>query len=122
MRGIAWLKILLQTTFLVVSATVSGQSISGIITGNDGSTILNAMVQVEGTGHGAISDASGYYTIEDVRPGQYNLIFSHLSYETDTVSVSVAPRQSIQLNKQLVYKISALDEVEIIGKTESQEI
>ncbi len=40
------------------------------------SNFTGAKVQVEGTNHFAITDSSGRYTIEDVPPGIYNIVFS----------------------------------------------
>jgi outer membrane cobalamin receptor len=108
-----------------LSSFVSGQTpggISGFVTAPDGKAISSAMVYLMGTSQGAISDSSGYFIIKDIRPGRYTLIFTHLNFRTDSLHTVINKGETVRLDRQLLDKVAALDEIEVIGKTESQEV
>jgi outer membrane receptor protein involved in Fe transport len=96
-------------------------SIAGTIKSFDGKPVVDATINLKHTSYGAVTDTSGYYTVPDVNPGQYTIFFSHLNYEKDSASVVLKAGQEVEVNRQLVEKVSALDEIQITGKTESQE-
>src|SRR5688572_23515011 len=118
------LKIWLLLLGMSLSGHVSAQTgtISGLVKGQDGNAVFSATVHLLETNQWVVSDTSGYYTFNDVRSGKYTIIFTHLNYQTDSSSIVVKKGETVRLNRQLLDEISALDEIEIIGKTESQEV
>ncbi len=75
--------ILLATIFFSISNIFAGETgkISGVITDSQtGETILGANIIIEGTYYGAAADIDGYYFINNVPPGKYNLIVSYVGY------------------------------------------
>lgn len=96
--------------------------LSGQITDPAGQPVFNALVHLKGTTNGAVTDESGHYQIAKAKPGRYTLVFSHINYERDSIAVSLAAGADMEVDRQLVDKISSLDEIEIVGKSASQEI
>ncbi len=122
MQGFLGIKISFLVSFMAFTAILNAQSVSGFLTSSDNEPIFNATVRVPGTSFGSISDASGYYSIGNLQPGSHSLIISHINYTSDTLFIVVESNQDLRINRRLTAKASSLNEVEIIGKTESQEI
>ncbi|MEI7811354.1 MAG: TonB-dependent receptor [Ignavibacteria bacterium] len=60
--------------------------ISGKITdGETGEPLIGASIVVEGTYLGAASDINGYYYINNIPPGKYNLLATSIGYHKQTV-------------------------------------
>ncbi len=56
--------------------------ISGYITDQEtGEPIVGANVIIEGTYLGASADLDGYYSISNIPPGEYRVIFSAVGYQ-----------------------------------------
>ncbi|GAA4271230.1 TonB-dependent receptor [Aquimarina gracilis] len=103
------LKILLIGVFLMVSNTYS-QSVSGVVTGDNGIPVPGVNVIVKGTNNGASTDFDGQYIISDV-PENGTLVFSYLGFQTQ--EIQVAGRKTI--NVSLQPDTQSLDEVVILG-------
>ena len=54
-----------------------------------GETLAGVMVSLEGTEKYVFSDFDGNFTIEDLKPAEYNLTFSLISYEKSEVKVKL---------------------------------
>jgi len=85
---------------------VAGQSISGrVIDGQNDEALVGVTVRLmdgETLKGGAYTDDSGEYTIMPIQPGTYTLIYSYVSYLTDTVKdVTVAAGQDLTLDRVL---------------------
>jgi len=66
-----------------VSATIS---LSGTVMDlNSGETLAGVEVTLEGLDKKAYTDFDGNYTIENLTPGQYNVIASYISYNKSYV-------------------------------------
>jgi outer membrane cobalamin receptor len=118
------LKLWLPALFLALSVSANAQtgSVSGVIAGSDGVAIPGAVVSLKGTKFGASSDGQGAFVLKQVPPGSFTLLISHLNYEPDSVNINVASGKNLDVSRKLVERASSLDEVEVIGKTEAQEI
>ncbi len=56
--------------------------ISGYVTDEEtGEPIVGANVIIEGTYLGASADLDGYYSISNIPPGEYRVIFSAVGYQ-----------------------------------------
>ena len=63
--------------FLSINTLVYAQNntISGFITDKEtGEALIGANVFIQQTGNGMSTDKNGYYVIQDIDPGKYNLI------------------------------------------------
>ena len=79
----------LLTLILSITYLFSYSQVVGKITSDDESSGLPVVnIRVSGTNTGTISDFDGNYKLE-LENGEYDLIFSFISYNTDTVHLSV---------------------------------
>jgi len=92
-------------------------SISGkIVEADTNEPIIGAVVQVEGTSSGAVSDLDGGFTIEGVDAGSYTLRVSSVGYQDFDSSATVADGQTTDLgNLTLALGSVALQGIEIIA-------
>ena len=60
--------------------------VQGVVSDAKGETLIGAMVYVQGTSNGAMTDASGRYTISGVQPNA-TLVASLMGYEEQTTKV-----------------------------------
>lgn len=117
-----WLFMLEMAFSTVALAQTGGGRVSGSLKSADGNPIFNATVQVVPTKFVATSDPSGIYAVSGLPAGSYTIIVTHLNYERDSAVFTISGNESAVLDRVLVDRVSALNEVEVIGKTESQEI
>lgn len=98
---------------------------TGTITGNvsdaeEKSPLESATVRLMQDGTlkgGAYTDATGVYTIANLKPGTYSLIFTYVSYEADTVAdIAVRAGETVEINNSLGFDEG--DVVQIYEKIE----
>ncbi|GAB3525804.1 TonB-dependent receptor [Pontibacter brevis] len=105
-----------RTVLAVRSAVKSNRAVaitvSGRVTGEDGTGLPGVSVALKGTSVGAITDVEGRYTLT-VPDGQENgtLVFSYIGYTTQEVPVN----NRSTINVQLAPDVRALEEVVVIG-------
>lgn len=89
---------------LFSAGKIFSQSIKGkIIDEANSSPLVGATIKIEGTKIGAITDIDGTYTIENVSPGNYNLIISYIGYQDKVIKdVIVKNNQFTMLNVTLI--------------------
>ena len=83
------MKQLLTTLLLVVVTGASAwaqRTITGIISGDDGETLIGATVTVKGTQRGTRTDVNGKYSLE-VPDGANTLVVSYTGYATQEVAI-----------------------------------
>src|SRR5690606_1294992 len=62
-------------------------SISGKVTDSRLNPLPNVNIIISETGRGAATDVEGYFIIENLLPGEYDLEFSFIGYESQTIKV-----------------------------------
>ena len=55
-----------------------------------GETLAGVTVELDGTGKSVFSDFDGNFTFENLKPGEYNLILSLISYEKNETKVDLS--------------------------------
>jgi hypothetical protein len=98
-----------------VSEAADG-GIRGMVTGSDGTPLAYASIYVKQTGTGAATDQSGAYEIA-LPPGNYEIYFQYLGYETHSVLVEVGATFQ-QLNVRLKVQVVELQTVIVHGNKE----
>lgn len=93
-------------------------TIGGTVTSKDNTPIEFATVYLNGTGLGCITDDKGEYEIE-VPKGSYLLKVSSIGYRQKEIIVDIK-NLNLNLNIELEEVVNILDEVEIVGKTDSR--
>ena len=87
--------------FLLSVATLTAQTVSGTVSGADGSALAGANVTVEGTDMGASSNQDGSFTISGLSDGDYTLTASYIGYDAASATVSVSGGQAANVNLTL---------------------
>lgn len=122
MKGLRFLLIFLLSAFIGTQyAAAQGGSIEGNVSdAEEASPLEGATVRLVQDGTlkgGAYTDADGNYLITPVPAGTYDLIFSYVSYEPDTVNdVAVAAGQTVKIDQQM--GLNTQDVVRIYEKVE----
>jgi outer membrane receptor protein involved in Fe transport len=101
-------KFLLLLTLLSSSVLASAQtgSIAGVITDSKtGETIIGANVFIQGTQVGSPTDLDGKFTINNVKPGAYNLVVSFITYKTHII-----PDVVVEANKKTTVTVALLED------------
>jgi iron complex outermembrane receptor protein len=98
-----------------VTAQDCNLSLSGyIIDLHDNSLLENASIRIANTGMYAISDDKGFYKIDDICPGEYKIIVSHINCED--LSRRIKIEKSEKINFPLEHHLESLNEVLIKGE------
>lgn len=95
---------------LSVSAAFAQITVTGTVTGDDGSTLPGVSIRVKGTSVGTTTNETGAFTI-NVPDNSSVLQFSYTGFQQQ--EVAVAGRKSINL--QMLGDVSVLDQVVVIG-------
>jgi len=117
----------LSLLFLLVLPTVlkaqgESSSINGTVKDKNGVAIEMVQIGIKGTNELAFTDKKGNYFIENIKPGSYTLVFMFLGYTTQEKNIILKPGDSAALNTLMEQQSKALNEVEVLGKTQAQEV
>jgi TonB-dependent receptor len=104
---------LLFSALLQLQAQVTG--IKGTIADKTSrETLVGATVVIQGTTQGATSDLDGNFAISPLKPGNYNLVVSYISYKTLIIErVTVKSGEMVMINPELEGNSVALEGVVI---------
>jgi outer membrane cobalamin receptor len=97
-------------------------ALSGQIKNELGETVPGASILIKKTSIGTTSDENGYFSIPGLKPGNYMLEVSAVSFNTISESVTIKAGAMVTLNFRLKENQNNLNEVQVFGKTKSQEI
>ena len=99
--GVA-LAIVLFATVAPAAAQQTSGKLEGTVTDQAGGPLANAQVIVVGTSFGSVSDAKGYYFINNVPVGSYTLRAQFIGYApTEVQNVRILGGQTITQNVKL---------------------
>ena len=97
-------------------ATHAQVNISGrILNDESGEAIANASVYINNTTIGATTNANGEYILKGVRPGSYEIIVSHVSYEMLLHKVDVA-NKDLRFVFRIVSKVKQMRNIVVMTK------
>ena len=92
-------------------------SVSGVVTDSvTGLPVVNLTVFIPNTTMGTTTDQHGEYYLGKISPGDYILMFRHLSYPSLSRPITVKPDGKIILNLVIAEKTKDLAEVRVIGR------
>lgn len=86
-----------------------------------GETLILAHIIMKGTSGGTTTNTSGYYAINDLKPGTYTFIFSYLGYKKYNVLLNLKPNQHLRLDVELKREDVELNEIVVKSKREKEE-
>jgi hypothetical protein len=96
---------------LAQSYTVSGYVADSIT----GETVIGVVVLLKGTYKGTTTDVNGFFRLSGIEKGKQTLMFSHLSYQTKELKVSVEDKDILLPETMLNEKKNTIEEVSIVG-------
>jgi outer membrane receptor protein involved in Fe transport len=114
------MKSILTFTLLTITA-LNGLAGNGKITGHiidktNSEDLIGAGVVIEGTKIGATTDIEGRFSISNINPGNYTIVISYVSYETQKISnVQVEDGKSTTIDIVLSSSENVMDEVDIVA-------
>jgi len=102
--------------FMLSVLTVSAQtgSISGRVLGEDQQNLPGATIVVEETNAGTTTDASGNFSISNLKAGAYTISAHYVGYVTERTTVTVTEGNT-SITFSLKIGTSDLDEVVVVG-------
>ncbi|GAB3760084.1 TonB-dependent receptor [Spirosoma pomorum] len=112
--------LILPLLLLLLTGTAMAQSVRGHITdATTGADLPGVSVLVTGQTVGAITDATGSYTLQ-LEPGTYSLRVSFVGYTTQTIPVQVTSSSTTTADVRLVESLASLNEVVVVGSRSTQ--
>ncbi|MCB0755123.1 MAG: carboxypeptidase-like regulatory domain-containing protein, partial [Flavobacteriales bacterium] len=110
-------KHLLGAFFLLISANVLAQTgtIKGIVTGDDGLSVIGGTVVVKGTTIGASTDFDGNYELKGVPVGEQTIVYSFIGLKTQDKQVTVKEGEATTMDVKLSEDVMLLDQVVVVG-------
>lgn len=92
--------------------SVSDANIGGhVIEAGSGEHMPFCLVKITGTNIATLTDASGHYVFRDLKPGEYTLEASFTGYKTESHTVNLAERQTLEVNFEISPDAFMLDQV-----------
>lgn len=91
--------IFVASTLSSWASVKGGKTISGTVSGADGTPLVGASISLIGTGKGSSTNENGFYRLGNVRAGSYTLRASFLGYKTKELKVDV--NENVTLNISL---------------------
>ena len=96
--------------------------VRGRVTDENKQPLIGVDIVLEGTSIGVSTNDKGFYELRNVPVGKQTIVFSYLGFQTLKIRTDVAPNPSgthTHLDVQLSEELTALQEVEVIGRKES---
>jgi hypothetical protein len=110
------LLILLLITFECYYPQSYENSIYGkVISEKTGEPLPYVNIFISNSTWGTTTDSHGFYLLKSIRPGNYELVFSMIGYETEIKSINLNDTSNIIINVHLKEKVYEFDEVKISG-------
>ncbi len=106
---------LVISLFFIQSLTAQTSSVYGVIKDQSGNFVEG--VSIEYKRKGAITDVNGFYSLSVPSGKQLNLVFSHLSYESQIHSFVLDSGEQKKLDLVLSPAINQISEVELIDES-----
>lgn len=118
----------LSILFILSSLFCLAQSFNGSVSGNvkDGEsqeTIVGAIVTLEGTSLGAVTDLDGNFLIKNIPPASYNITIKFTGYQSQTLyNVVVNNGNVLVFSIELLTESEGLKGIEIVANTYGKKI
>lgn len=108
--------------FTVISVAQNSGSIVGKLTDTEfnNEPLPFANVLIKGTQTGTTTDGDGLYTLENLQPGNYTVIFSFVGYKTQEIEATVVANKVTEINVPMGPDSAILDEVVIKTTTKRE--
>jgi len=120
-------RIIISSLLLIYVFLVKAQvgTIRGTVTdGETNESLIGTTVLIKGTTQGTITDFDGNFIIRDIGTGNYDLVISFISYETQEVNIDVTENSETVVDISLKPVTLEIEGVEVVAKAnrESEKI
>lgn len=105
-------------TFLIGLIVTFGFAQEGTINGKvteQGEPLPLVNIRLKGTQAGTSSDIDGFYSLENIEPGNYVLVATSLGYTPYQTKIKIGPEESKTVNIQMVASAESLKETVVTG-------
>ena len=99
---------------LLMSLSVQGQTLTGVVTDENGQPLPGASILANGGAKGVSSNIDGQYQIE-LGAGNHQVLFSFVGYIKVTESIRLNAGQTKTVNVQLKTDAVLMDDVVVVG-------
>lgn len=107
--GLAF-SILIPLGVLAQTATLTGE-----LKDDTGEPLIGATIVFDGTTQGTTTNLNGIYTINDIKPGTYNIKYSYIGFETSIVTITFKAGEVVRKDLSMKSDGVLLNEAVIIG-------
>jgi len=113
-------QIIIYIFVLIVYGNLRAQSFDNVIKGSvkdleTGEPLSYVNIFISYSTWGTTSDSKGFFELKSIRPGDYELVFSMIGYETVVKIIKINQTSDITFNVLLKKKVYEIDEVKISG-------
>ena len=110
-------KHLLATLLVFCSTWALAQTgtVKGVMTGDDGLSIIGGTVVLEGTTIGASTDFDGNYELKEVPVGEQTIVYSFIGLKTQKHTVTINEGETVTFDTKLSEDVMLLDQVVVVG-------
>ena len=114
--------LLLSTVLTLTTISIAGNPIRGFVVDIESSEPLPvANILIEGTMRGGTTNLDGYFVIDGLEPGVYNLLISYLGYNLKEEEVIITQELMPPLMIEMIPNVVQLEEV-VVSVDEKDEI
>lgn len=104
-----------------VYVSAQQQIVTGIVSDNN-QPLPGATVKVSGSNKIILTDVDGKFSINDLKPGHYNLQMSYIGYDSQSMSIDLTSNKSLELGIiSMFQKQKNIDEVIVTGSLKNSE-
>ncbi len=114
------LSLLIVMVFCAVASSLAQRTITGTVSGPDGSPLIGVSVLVKGTSVGTVTDFDGRFSLS-VPEGQNSIMFSYTGYESQEVAIgasnvlNVSLAEGVELGEVVVTGLGIKKEKKALG-------
>jgi iron complex outermembrane receptor protein len=110
-------RIAFQVLFVLLTLVSYGQAIEGTIKDVNHNPLANVNVVLSGTKLGATSNSDGFFSIRDLKPGEYTVEVSHIGYTS--ISKKINLTNSV-LKFDFILEVDLVNIKEVVIKSETE--
>jgi len=101
----------IEQTILIENGTVKGK----VVDASTKAAMPGATIQLQGTTYGTYSDKKGEFVLLNVKPGNYKISISFVSYQSEIKQITVEPGKITDVISELSEGTINLDETVVTG-------
>ncbi|MDE6783622.1 MAG: carboxypeptidase-like regulatory domain-containing protein, partial [Paramuribaculum sp.] len=94
-----------------LSAPTDANIVGHVVDAVDGEHLPFCLITLEGSKLTVMTDASGHYTLRDLKPGHYTLTAAYTGYSPASLSIDVEAGKTVEANFELKADAFMLDQV-----------